>query len=478
MASVRLSHVSFCFVESVPLLSDVDLELGPGFAAVVGPNGAGKTTLLRLISGELRPEDGTVVVRPSDATLAHCPQEVATLDVTTRAFAASEDGRARALLHRLRLEPASLARWDTLSPGERKRWQIGAALAGEPDVLLLDEPTNHIDEEARSLLLAELAAFRGVGLLVSHDRAIIDALADTILRVEGGEVRMHPGPFAAAAATWARERSAARAAWELARDEERARKRALADLRTTHTAVDRQRSAGARMKSPRDRDARGVGADFRAARAEAHVGRAVARARDKLEGARRELPEKPETELGSEVFLGWAPAPQPILAVVEGAVTLRRDDRLRIVGPNGAGKSTLIRALASSTRARIGYLPQELSPDEMLGTVAAVRELDREAKGRVLSVVAALGVDPRRVLATERPSPGEARKLRLATLLGTHVHALLLDEPTNHLDLPSIERLERALEHYPGAIVLVTHDDAFAARCTDRIVRVADGAVV
>ncbi|MFP2912850.1 ABC transporter ATP-binding protein, partial [Pyxidicoccus sp. 3LFB2] len=97
--------------------------------------------------------------------------------------------------------------------------------------------------------------------------------------------------------------------------------------------------------------------------------------------------------------------------------------------------------------------------------------------GRVLSLVAALGVDPERLLASEQPSPGEARKLLIARGLGQHAWALVLDEPTNHLDLPSIERLEVALREYPGALLLVSHDAAFARACTSESWRVEHGQV-
>ena len=96
----------------------------------------------------------------------------------------------------------------------------------------------------------------------------------------------------------------------------------------------------------------------------------------------------------------------------------------------------------------------------------AVRDLREEERGRTLSLVAALGVDPERLLGSQSPSPGEARKLAIAYGLGRQVWGLVLDEPTNHLDMLAIERLEEALIEYPGAMVMVTHDDALARRCT------------
>jgi ATPase subunit of ABC transporter with duplicated ATPase domains len=115
---------------------------------------------------------------------------------------------------------------------------------------------------------------------------------------------------------------------------------------------------------------------------------------------------------------------------------------------------------------RILYLPQELTSAAGAAMLESVRELGDDARGRVLATVAALGVDPERLLESASPSPGEARKLALAYGLGAQVWALVLDEPTNHLDMPAIERLEEALIEYPGAMLMVTHDDALARRCT------------
>ncbi len=114
---------------------------------------------------------------------------------------------------------------------------------------------------------------------------------------------------------------------------------------------------------------------------------------------------------------------------------------------------------------RILHLPQELTAHDGVAMLDSVRELPADERGRVLSLVAALGVDPDRLLESAAPSPGEARKLAMAYGLGRQVWAMVLDEPTNHLDMPAIERLEEALIEYPGAMVIVTHDDALARRC-------------
>ncbi|BDG05829.1 ATP-binding cassette domain-containing protein [Anaeromyxobacter oryzae] len=493
MPSIRLERVTFAHADAAPILADVDLHFPPGWTALVGENGAGKSTLLALVAGHLAPQRGRVRVDPGGARVVLCPQRVDAPGEGPAALAARDDGLARRLRGALALDAGALPRWETLSPGERKRWQVGAALAEEPDVLLVDEPTNHVDEEARGLLAGALRRFRGIGVIVSHDRALLEALAPRTVRLRRGEARLYEAAYGAARAQWEAE---AREAWSRraeAQAEARAAAARLADARRAREAAERAMSG--RRRDPKDRDGRTLGAKTLRAWAEARLGGDVGRLRGAAERARDAIADAPaDPEVGRAVALGWERAPRPVLLSLEAAevragsvtvlrdvrVRLGREDRIRIAGPNGAGKTTLVEALlAASTLPpdRVLHLPQELPADAGARLLDAVRALAPDVKGRVLALVAALGSDPARLLASGAPSPGETRKLLLALGLGRHAWALVLDEPTNHLDLPTVERLEAALAAYPGALLVVTHDDAFAERCTTARWRVASGRV-
>jgi len=473
---LRLQRASFAFDDLRPLLDAVDVHFPTGWTGLVGPNGAGKTTLLRVLAGELpcagvHAEPAGLVVHRLDQRLDHPTEAVA-------AFAGAWDRAALRLQSRLGLDPEQVERWTTLSPGERRRWQVGAARWQAPDVLLLDEPGNHLDASARAALVDALRGFRGIGVLVSHDRALLDALTVRTVRLERGAVRVVEASWSEAEAVWAADDAHLRDQLDQAQRADRSARRQLVQARQRAAQATRSRSL--RHVDRRDRDARSAGAKAAAAKAEAAHHRSLARAHQAAHRAHATVAraERP-SDLGRDLQIELTPCRKAVLATLQGPVsvggqvliesvdlTLHRDDRVWISGPNGAGKSTLVGALLSATSLAPGrrlVLPQELTEPQARELTDRLAALPADRRGAVLSLVAALGVPPPRLLGARRPSPGEARKLALALGLLDDRALLVLDEPTHHLDLPARRRLQAALCAYPGAVVLVTHDQALGA---------------
>ena len=482
MPSIRFDRVTFAHHDAFPLLDHASAVFPVGWTGLVGENGAGKSTLLRLVAGELEPQEGRVRIDPDGATVVLCRQDVEVAGDDVRSLAMREDGSAWRFRRELDLDATDLRRWASLSPGERRRWQIGGALAREPRILLLDEPTNHLDAQGRALVVAALERFGGAGILVSHDRAVLEALTSRTARLHRGELTLTSGDYGEAKEIWAAAEARSRDVREQAKAEVTRARRALAQARATRAAAERSMSS--RALDRKDHDARGMGAKNRRAAAEARLGADVRRSRTSLERASASVPEgQVEAELGRSVFLGCTPSSRPIVLSLDTPelragsavlatdvhVVLRRDDRVRLAGPNGAGKTTLLNRLleANPGRAeRVFFLGQEVGSEDGRGLLGRVRALPSDARGRTLSLVATLGTDPDRLLASAAPSAGEVRKILLAEGLARRPWAVVLDEPTNHLDLPTVERLTAALRAYPGALLLVTHDDGLAEACT------------
>ncbi|HEU4320533.1 MAG TPA: ATP-binding cassette domain-containing protein [Acidimicrobiia bacterium] len=479
MPSVHLNHLSHRYSSAVDVLVDVDVHLGHGWTGVVGANGAGKTTLLHLVAHRLQPTDGSVTLDPADSLVKLCDQTVDRPNPDIEAFAGSWDGFDVSLRGRLRLEAEDFHRWATLSPGERKRWQIAAALSREPDVLLLDEPTNHLDSDAREMLITALTGFTGVGLVVSHDRRLLANLTTRTLRIDRGEVTLWNAAYEEASAGWRAVEAASREERALLRAEAKRANRHLAKLRQTNEQKRAAFKERNNTSSFKDIDSRSAARQAKHREGEKAAGKALAtaaRARDRATEAA--TASEIRREVGGAISFQFEPAPKRLLASVLGPlevaghtlvehvdVKVERDDRIWLRGHNGAGKTTLLHALiqdAALPADKLLFLEQEMTPEEVDRVMTEMRSLRPDERGSVLAIVALLGVDPELLLASKDPSPGEARKLATALGLGRAAWLVVLDEPTNHLDLPSIERLQAALSGYPGALVVVTHDDEFA----------------
>lgn len=351
------------------------------------------------------------------------------------------------------------------------------ALWKQPDVLLLDEPTNHIDNDARALLIEALRAFRGVGLVVSHDRRLLDLLCTQCLFLHPPQAVMRPGGYTDAATDEDRDRASRR-------DERRRLQNELEQLKG-ESKRRRGKAAQADKKRSKRRLARGD-SDGRAkldlARVTGKDGQAGRLARQ-LDGRVAQLEKQVDAiEIdpvrATQFWLEGSCSPRRVLftlpedsIALDGSrilripdVTMLRDDRVAITGANGLGKSTLLRHILAQLRLapeHLVYLPQEIDLDETRRIMADLRRLPRDLRGKVFTVVSALGSDPKPLLQNDDASPGELRKVLLALGVIRRPHLIVMDEPTNHLDLPSVTCLERALADCPCGLLLVSHDMEF-----------------
>jgi len=507
---VSISGLSIQFGANV-LLRDVTLAVAAGERwGVIGRNGSGKTSLFRVITGDLVPEQGAVSRTPGlrvalldqhrDFGGAETIWEAAaapfqelldleqSLDVQGHALAASGDhstpqqlakydrdlerfsreggyeirARVSAVLHGLGFDPdqAHLQPLDTLSGGERGRLGLACQLVAPADLLLLDEPTNHLDLDTTEWLVGHLRGLGAAMLLVSHDRAFLDAVADRILHLEAGTGFCYTGGYSAfitqrAERRLSQERAYSKQAKVIAEQEDFIRRNIAGQKTKQAKGRRRQLSRLPRLSPPPGEDG-----------AMAVRFRTVARSGDQIL-VTEDLRVMVEDRVLLDRFKG----------------VVRRGDVVGLLGPNGTGKSTLIATMLgerepATGRTRIGEATTVAVYRQDLGQVPKDKSLfdtihdlrPMWTRGQVQDHLGRFDFSGDSVLRKAGSlSGGEQARVALAMMVLSDANFLIFDEPTNHLDVESIEALEDAIGDYDGTVLLVSHDRALLENLCTRV---------
>lgn len=475
---VSLQHLTYTYPSCVdPVLRDASATLPCGWTGLVGDNGCGKSTLARLACGRLAPDGGTVAPQLFSV---YCEQDASAQPDSLYDFAAAYDRDAVALRRDLGVKDDWSWRYDTLSCGQQKRLQVACALWQRPDLLVMDEPTNHVDAPTRKAIATALASFKGVGLLISHDRALLDALCSQCLFMAAGRLTARPGGYSQGRGQEDLERAAALRQREQARRE---KKRLAGEAQRRREEASR--AAG--MRSCRNLDPKDHSGKERVRLAvytgkDGVAGKLSSRMEDRLSRAEETLAQvKVEKRYDGDLWMRAEPSarkilhrqPEMTLALGERrllvpSLSIGNVDHIALTGPNGAGKTTLVREVMRrlDPTVRVLAIPQEPTAEQCCGARSRLAALDSRSRGRVLAVAATLNSDPDRLVEGGQTSPGEMRKLMLGLGMLDEPELIVMDEPSNYLDLRSVEALERLLAAFPGALLLVSHDAALLEATT------------
>ena len=467
---LQLSDISLTFGGD-PVFKSLDLVVQPGDrVALVGRNGSGKSTLMKVMAGLVEADTGSVVAGPG-INVGYMEQEpdmagFATLgDFALSALEPSEAYKVDRAGAGLKFDPARAV--STASGGERRRAALAKLMAEAPGLMLLDEPTNHLDIEAIGWLENELKSTRTAFVLISHDRAFLNALTRATLWIDRGKVRRQEKGFAHFEAwrdtVWEEEdmqrhkldrkiKSEARWAVEgisARRTRNQGRVRALQDLRAERASQIRRQGTAAMA----------------------------------LDGGQASGKKVIEAVQLSKAFDGKS-------IVRDFTLTVQRGDRIAFVGPNGVGKTTLIKMLMGEEPVDSGTVKlgsklepaifdqarSRLDPDmtlwdsltgdpEMRVSGKADQIMVRGMPKHVVGYLKEFLFDDAQARAPVRSlSGGEKARLLLAKIMARESNILVLDEPTNDLDVETLDLLQDLLGDYPGTVLLVSHDRDFLDR--------------
>ena len=512
MSLVRLNDVSVSF-DGNPVLREAFFRLEPGDrVGLIGKNGSGKSTLLKLVLDQLQPNEGTVTVG-DDVKIGYFSQfseldgSTTVLEVLTEVFAevreveaelatieeamgGEETGadeldrmveRQAALFERMeqldgwdvdRQIDTALTKLgfneahrtcpiDALSGGWRNRASLAKILLEKPDVLLFDEPTNYLDVAGVEWVETWFRTFSGAAIVVSHDRAFLDGVVNRIVEVENHHLHEYSGNFGSY----------------------------VVEKQLRFKTLQKQFIHEAELLAY---EAEGIASRREAAK---NKGNALGK---KLSKIRKSAGPKPVDQIITEIYKGLHT--KEMLCQVRGLTKaygddllfrgvdfdLKRKQRLAILGPNGSGKSTLLRAITGVEAADEGTVEwtrgqtfvsyntmlDELDPKDTVthavnalpGSLALTAT--KKSVFRFLTMFQFSEADMKARIGNL--SGGQRARVAMAQCLLSGASVLVLDEPTNHLDMTSAQVMERALAHFPGAVIVVSHDRFFIDKVATR----------
>ncbi|MGY8747748.1 MAG: ATP-binding cassette domain-containing protein [Pirellulales bacterium] len=468
MSLVSIRDLSIGF-RGPALLDSVNCEIEPGQRiGLLGRNGAGKSTLMNLISGDLKPDSGDLILAPN-ANVAKLSQDVPqNLQGSIRSIVATglkkdslpeeEQWRFENDIEQVlsRMDINGENSFETLSSGMKRRVLLARALVSKPDLLLLDEPTNHLDISAITWLETFLLKFNKSLMFVTHDRMFLRKLATRILEIDRGRIFDWSCDYD----SFLERKDSALATEE--------KQNALFDKRLAEEEVWIRKG----IKARRTRNEGRVRAlkNMRVERSDR---------RQKLGTSNLQIQEAQRS--GALVVeckdVSFAYDSKSIFSNFN--TSIMREDKVGIIGPNGAGKSTLLKVLLgiapptsgnikTGTNLEIAYFDQLR---EQLDGEATVQEnvgdgsdsiLINGTKKHVLGYLQDFLFAPDRARTQVKfLSGGERNRILLARLFAKPANVIVLDEPTNDLDAETLELLEEKLVQFMGTVLMVSHDRAF-----------------